>query len=176
MAEPRHVRVMRRRVGPDAAASSVAALAGEADRGVAAAVYYPFHAWSATGRLRTLAGTRRVACYGVVDARTGDVATSDPLDTEELAVAPDALLAARHGSADALRMARSFAAHALRRRLRVICDFRLELSELGLVYRPYWIVRAGAALVLVDAVTGGLHPLAEPASIDCGEPCRATGS
>lgn len=150
--------VMRASLDGSAARSLVFALSGEAAE-IERRVYYPYFRFGVSGLLRWLFGRRRLRTECLVDARTGRASTADGLNVERLTVTAGERLAAARGPDEAARLARRYATHALGRGLRVLGNLHVELDGGELVYRPFWIVRSGDTRVLVDAVTGELHPL-----------------
>ena len=71
----------------------------------------------------------------------------------------NALLRAEIESEKAAAAAKSVVAHQLGKRARMIAEFRIKLDRPRLVYRRFWVVRAGERLSMVDGVSGALHSL-----------------
>lgn len=150
--------VMRASLDRGAARSLVAELSGgpaEIER----RVYYPYFRFGVSGLLRWLFGSRTLRTECLVDARTGRASTADSLSVDRLMVVDEERLAAVKAPDEADRLARRYATHALGRGLRVLGNLHIQLDGGELVHRPFWIVRSDSTRVLVDAVTGELHPL-----------------
>lgn len=156
--------VMRASLDRRAARRLVDRLLGAGDARVERQVYYPYYRYAVSGQLRWLFGRRRVGTECLVDARTGRAATADAVRAERRRVADEHCLPVARPARDAGRSARRYATHALGRRFRLIANLRLRVSGGALLHRPFWIVRAGRLRVLVDAVSGELHPLAAAAA------------
>lgn len=151
---------MRAALDSSAAVKRIAGLVEGAVAEAERRVFYPYYHFGARGRLRWLFGERRLEFDCLVDARTGRAASADALALDTLTVDDAEVLGATHEAVEAEPRARRYARHALGKGFRLLGDFNLELDCAGLVHRPYWIVRTGTSRVLVDAVTGDLHPLA----------------
>ena len=114
-------------------------------------VYYPYH-WFVSR-----APGRRV--HFLVDARTGLVATADPFHTETREVAAEDVLDAAVGEDEARQRVRR---HAARTQYRAGNG---GLFDNGLVHKPFWILSLSSPpgkrlRMLVDGITGRVHPLA----------------
>jgi len=159
MTDHRSLAVIESDLDPEEIVTRIARLAGGGTAELRQTLYHPFHAWRASGRLRSLAGSRAIRCELVVDALTAEPATVDHLHTISRAVPDGEVLAVAIPERRSHQVARSYMLHVLQKRLRTLGAFDLELSGAGLIYRPCWVVAAGVVRVLVDAVTGSLHPL-----------------
>jgi hypothetical protein len=153
------IRVMRSSVSAESAMRRVAGLL-DAEAAIERRVFYPWYHFNATGCLRSLFGRRRIEIDCLVDARSGRAASADALTLDRVLPAAGETLDAQQDIEASRRKAERYASHALGRRFRLLGRFDLRLDEPRLVHRPYWIVRAGAERVLLDAVTGEVHPLA----------------
>lgn len=154
-----NIDAMRASLTADHATKLVARLTGEPEVSIEQQIYYPFFHFAASARLRWLFGERRMCLDCLVDARTGRAASADALTIERIEAEPKACVAAVKDGQVAEKNARRYASHALGRSFRVLGNFNLELAPAVLVHRPYWVVRAADHSVLVDAVTGDVHPL-----------------
>ena len=151
--------VMRESLDRYAACSLVCRLAdGPAE--IERRIYYPYFRFGISGLLRWLFGRRTLQTRCLVDARTGRASTADSLSLERRAAIEEDRLRGVTAPDEARRLARRYATHALGRGLRVLGNLHIDVDGGELVYRPFWIVRSGSTRVLVDAVTGELHPLA----------------
>jgi len=151
---------MRASLTADDAVAAVARLIEDPDCRAERQLFYPYYHFAVTGRLRWLFGVRHMHIDCLVDARTGRAASADSLMLDHLQIDSRDRVSALKDGVEAESSARRYASHALGRSLRVLGNFNLALSRAALVHRPFWVVGAGAVSVLVDAVTGELHPLA----------------
>ena len=150
---------MRASLTADDAVAKVARLVEEPDSRIEQQLFYPYFHFAVTGRLRWLFGERHMHIDCLVDARTGRAASADALTLDRLQVRSGDCVDASQDRHGAETNARRYACHALGKSLRVLGNFNLALSAASLVHRSFWVVRAGELSVLVDAVTGDLHPL-----------------
>lgn len=150
--------VMRPSVTAESATSRVARLLGE-ETSIERRVLYPWYHIAISGRLRWLFGHRRIDFRCLVDARTGRAASTDELALDHVMPAAGEALDVLQDAGTARRAASRFASHVLGRRFRMLGHFDLRAGDVRVVHRPYWIVRAGPERLLLDAVTGELHPL-----------------
>ena len=124
---------------------------------------YPYYRFAANGRLRFLFGERKLNVDCLIDARTGHAATADAFDVVARHCEAEACLDAIRTPAEARRLAQRYATHALSRGYRIAANFNLQLVDRGVVHRPFCIVASGGDRLLVDRVSGELHPLASAA-------------
>ena len=110
-----------------------------------------------------LLDSRESAVSCLVDARTGRGSTSDRFLVETRDVAFEDVLPERISVPDARASARRAAVDALTNRRRAFFAPRFQWLASDLVYKPFWVAGCGSYSVLVDAVNGGLHPLAADA-------------
>jgi hypothetical protein len=101
----------------------------------------------------------RISC--LVDGRTGLGATSDAFDTVITQVSERDVLPCVTDEGRAFELGRRLAQQAPGARRRALTSPRRELLERGLLYKPFWVVRAGRTTILVDGITGGLHPIVD---------------
>ena len=122
-------------------------------------VYYPYFRYVVRGALRWLFGRRPFEVDCLVDARTGHAATADSFVIETVSSEADSRLPVRQDPGAGRRQAERYTRHALGRAFRVLAGFRLRADEGELVHRPFWVVRASGTRLLVDGVSGELHPM-----------------
>jgi len=137
----------------------VASLTGDTDAQVAADVIYPYYCFDADCSVPTLAGRKQVSLVCLVDAINGLGATADSFALKKESVSADAILAAELDNAAAAEVAQRTITHRLGRRLRTITSFEVVVRPRGIVHKRFWIVQSSAARVMVDSMTGRLHPL-----------------
>ena len=159
MTGARSVPVIREDFDAGAATRAVAETAGASDVRVERTIYYPYHWYRVAGSAPTWVGRRPFTVTCLVDARSGAASTADRFTVEPATVSAGALLLPRTEAIDATRQAERYLSHALGRRLRAIASFGLTLDHRGLVYKAYRILRCDGTGVLLDGVTGELHPL-----------------
>lgn len=153
------ISAMQEHVGDEQAAAIISRHTGGAAAAVERRVFYPYFHVPAHGRLRWLFGEKQVALDCLVDARTGTVSSADALRLERRKVSATESLPVQQDADSAISTARRYASHALARGFKVLGNFNLDVRDAVLVHRPFWIVRTEQLRVLVDAVTGELHPL-----------------
>ena len=160
MPDGRNVALIRAEIGAGEATSIVASVAGVTAAAVDRQIYYPYHWYRAAGSAPGLFGRRRVSLSCLVDACNGIVSTADSFALDDVTVSGALLVAARHEACDAAVAAQRYVTHALGRGLRTIANFNVDLDHRGVVHKPFWVLRCGESRVLLDGVTGRLHPLA----------------
>lgn len=127
--------------------------------GIERQVWYPYFSFDASCRVPTLVGRRAVSIPCLVDAINGVAMTCDRFQPEAVHIDGSTLLAADIASEQAAAAAERAVAHQLGKRARMIAEFRVELDRPRLVYRRFWVVRAGERLSMVDSVSGALQSL-----------------
>jgi len=165
-------RLLRALLDERAAVTRVGALLDAADVQIERRVYYPYYHFAVQGELRWLFRRKRLRFDCLVDARTGHASSADPLDVERVATLSEGGLAVQQTPGEAARRARRYAQHAMGRGLRLMSNFNTRLEACGVVYRPFWILGSGSMRILLDAVTGELHPLSNPATTPQSDPSR----
>ena len=60
---------------------------------------------------------------------------------------------------EAGKIAQRTVTHQLGKKLKMIAPFDVTLDMKGMVYRSFWIVRIGDSRIMVDSVTGSMHPV-----------------
>lgn len=159
MTRQKPVTRMREQVDAAAALGIVESLAGTSSPAFERRVYYPYYWFRVNGRTRTLFGRHAISTSCLIDGRNGMGATADPFEVETSLVAADDVLTLRASAADADRAARRVVSHSLGRRFRMLADFGITTRALGLIYKAFWLVRVDELTVLVDSMTGSVHPL-----------------
>ena len=160
MHDERVVALIRAEIGAGEAMSTVASVAGVTDVAVDRQIYYPYHWYRAAGSAPGLFGRRPVSLSCLVDACNGVVSTADSFTLDEVTVSGAVLVSARQDAGEAGLAARRYVTHALGRGLRTVANFNVDLDHRGVVYKSFWALRCGDSRVLLDGVTGRLHPLA----------------
>lgn len=163
MSDVSGIAVIRPQVCGQEALQIVESTAGAGLAHLEQCIYYPYFRFEAQTQLRALFAKRRSRINCLVDGRRGHAATTDDFDVDADVTATGSALGCLFGTAAAERNARHFLSHALTRRLKTIANFDLDLTSLGIVYRKFWLVRCDGRIVMVDSVTGGLHPLRKAA-------------
>lgn len=155
----RAVYVMPCEVDAAAAIEIVRRPGGSGDAEIERQVWYPYFSFDASCRVPTLVGRREVSIPCLVDAVNGVAMTCDRFKPGEMHVDASELLAADIDSDKAAAAAERAVAHQLGKRARMIAEFRVQLERPRLVYRRFWVVRAGERLSMVDSVSGALQSL-----------------
>ena len=122
-------------------------------------VHVPYFWYRASGTAPTPYGRQPFDVDCLVDACSGEAATSDPFVVVETMHRKDTVLRPRVPRRAAQQAAQRCVTNALCRKLRTLANFRLELEARGVVHKTFWVVPTGDELVIVDSVTGGWHPL-----------------
>ena len=143
----------------DAAVRRVRALVNTRNVQLEQAVYYPYHRFVLDGSVASWFGRRRLSAECLVDAQHGVASTSDPLTLVERFVDSAEMLPEITNAIEARNAALRYGQHAFSRLARAIASVDVNVQPLGTVFRRFSIVRAGPDRVMVDSVTGGLHPL-----------------
>lgn len=122
-------------------------------------VLYPYRAFEVRCTVATLAGSRSVLLRCLVDGINDVGATADAYVTDGLAANGEMWLDAEVAPLDAERTAWRTITLRLGKTFRMIAPFGVQLEPAGLVYKRFWILRAGEARIMTDSVTGHMHPL-----------------
>lgn len=128
-------------------------------------LYYPYFWLQLRYAVHTVLGKSAVRLSCLVDSRTRTGATTDPFDLERIEANERDIIAPRVDEGEAHGIAERYIGYVLRNRRRALVASTLEVLSCELVYKPFWIVtcphaRKPSLRVLVDGITGGLHPLA----------------
>jgi hypothetical protein len=137
----------------------VASLTGDFDAKVEGDIVYPYYCFDAECSVPTLAGRKTLSLICLVDAINGIGATADSFVLKNEAVIVKSLLAGEIDDEAAADIAHRTVSHALGKKLRTITSFDVTLRPRGLVHKRFWIVQSSEARVMVDSMTGGVHPL-----------------
>lgn len=124
------------------------------------AVYVPYFWFRATGSAPTPFGRRPIEVDCLVNALSGEGSTCGSFPLGERALPADAVLRSTCGESAAKGEAQRCVTHNVGRGLRTIADFRVALDARGIVYKPFWLLQDVDTPMIVDAMTGGWHPLA----------------
>ena len=124
-------------------------------------VFYPYYRFRIDASSRALWRTRHFATECLVDARTGRAATAEELRVLRQSVDSNEVLLATLDATRAHQVAMRYASHALSRSFKVVRNFGLQLTDAGIVHRPFEIVCVEGSRLLFDTLTGDVHPLAD---------------
>lgn len=153
------VRVIRGEVCASTAEAAARRLLRMEDATVERELFYPYYWFLWRASFRSLFGRGGGKISSLVDARQGVAATSDPFEIDAAQVSSGDVLGSKVLAQDAERRARRAAARAVSRRERALLPAAWSLVDRALVHKRFWVVRAGSRRLLVDAVTGCVHPL-----------------
>ena len=101
---------------------------------------------------------------GSARGRDGSGAT-DPFELERIDPNERDIITARVDESEAHRIAERYTGYVLRNRRRAFVAPTIEVLSCQMVHKPFWIVTTRSLAqqpslrVLVDGITGGLHPL-----------------
>jgi hypothetical protein len=159
MIEQRDVAVICEQLDAVAALQSARNVIGDLSLSVERKMYYPYYRFEANCTVPTLFGRKPLSLVCLVDGLTGFGATVDPFSVEQITVSHDSLLRVDIDVDAATRGATRFLSHHLGRRLRMISRFDIQLDTVDRVYKSFWIVRLRDMAVMIDSMTGSIHPL-----------------
>jgi len=125
---------------------------------------YPYFQFTARCKVPTVVGKKRVTVACMVDGVNGHGATADHFSTDEIMVPEKSRLQLGISHDEAKKIAQRTVTHQFGKKLKLIAPFEVALESSGLVYRSFWIVRVGDKRVMIDSVTGAMHPLAASAA------------
>ena len=127
-------------------------------------LYYPYFGFTAQCTVRTMIGRKAVSVDCLVDGINGLGATADPFSTDEITVSDEMRLPSKILHDEAKRTAHRNLTHQLSKKLKMIAPFDVTLESNGTLYRGFWIVALGNGRIMIDSVTGGIHPLSATAA------------
>ena len=135
-------------------------------------LYYPYDWTLFRCRANTWLGATGMNLACLVDCRTGVAATTDPFATERVAAGDALVMDRRIDPETALRLARRYAAYAIRQKHKALVLPRLEVVERRSVYKPFWVVDTRSKngrpqTLLIDGLTGEHCTLPAGSRADC---------
>ncbi len=164
MADEKMLTVIREQVDASAALQSVHAVRGDVAGVVEQKLFYPYYRFRASCKVPTIIGKQDLAIDCLVDGINGLGATADPFITQQLNVTDENHLKSEISNCEAVKVAHRTVTHQLGKKLKMIAPFDVTLEAKGMIYRSFWIVRIGDSRIMVDSVTGGMHPLSASAA------------
>ena len=164
MANTVSLKVIREKIDASAALQGIHAVRGEITGVVEQKLVYPYFQFTARCKVPTVVGKKEVTIDCMVDGVNGHGATVDHFCTDEVAVAEDCRLQIAIACDEATKIAQRTVTHQLGKKLKTIAPFDVTIQSTGLVYRSFWIIRVGEKRVMIDSVTGSMHPLAASAA------------
>lgn len=156
--------VIREQFDSDSALRNVMALADGSASRVEQKILYPYFHFVAQCSVPTLAGRKAMSVDCLVDGVTGNGATADPFDCDDVAATDDLVLPATIQATEARRIAHRTVTHRLGKRFKLIAPFNVDTRCVGTIYRGFWIVRVGNGRVMLDSVTGAIQSLGASAA------------
>lgn len=151
--------VIRGRVDLTAAIETARTMAAGAPVIAERSVLYPYLAWSAHCKVPTIAGDKCMSVNCLVDGVNGFCATADSFITDPFTPSGEVCLEPVVTRDEAGHIARRTVTHRLGKKLKMIAPFGVKPVPAGTVYKRFWIVRIGVARIMIDGVTGRVHPL-----------------
>ena len=164
MADEKMLTVIREQVDASAALQGIHAARGDVAGIVEQKMLYPYYRFKAGCKISTMLGKQDVAVDCLVDGINGLGATADPVISDQLNVTDENLLGPEISNSEAVKVAHRTVTHQLGKKLKMIAPFDVTLEAKGMIYRSFWIVRIGDRRIMVDSVTGGMHPLSASAA------------
>ena len=159
MGDEKMLTVIREQVNASAALQSIHAAGGDVAGVIEQKLFYPYYRFKAGCKISTMLGKQDVAVDCLVDGINGLGATADPFVTDQLNVTDENLLKPEISKREAGKIAHRTVSHQLGKKLKMIAPFDVTLEAKGMIYRSFWIVRVGDSRIMVDSVTGGMHPV-----------------
>jgi hypothetical protein len=156
--------VIQQQVDAAIALRSIDVLAGAATAHIERKMYYPYYRFTANCAVPTLFGKKALTVNCLVDGVNGLAATAGAYVNETVTVRADTLLKFDVSLQEAERTARRTVAHQLSRKLRMIASFQVKIEPQSIVYKGFWIIRTQDTLVMVDSLSGCIHPLSSRAA------------
>ena len=164
MANGKLLTVIREQYGANAALQNVHAVREDIAGIVEQELLYPYFQYRAKCSVPTLIGRQELSIDCLVDGINGHGATADPFLTDQRTVPDEYLLRAEISKDEAAKIAKRTVIHQLGKKTRMIAPFEVSLEVAGLIYRNFWIVRIGDSRIMIDSVTGNMHPLTASAA------------
>lgn len=159
MARDRTLAVIRGHIESGAALQKFAENSTDVAAVLERAVLYPYLRFTARCVVPTISGRKTISVDCLIDGIHGQGATADVFASDDIIVSNETQLHATIREDDARRTAERTVTHRLGKELRMIAPFDVRLEARGTVYKRFWIVRAGTERIMMDSVTGHLHPL-----------------
>ncbi len=141
------------------ALDTVADVTGEKNLTIESDVIYPYYAYQSTCLVKTLVGQKELSLVCLVDAVNGLGVTADKYEVQKETCVPEKLLDVSIDDVTATGVARQTVIHRLGKQLKTIDRFDVNCELKGIIYKRFWIVRAGESRFLVDSATAGWYPL-----------------
>jgi hypothetical protein len=164
MADVKLLTVIREEVDASAALQSIHAVRADIAGVVEQKMVYPYYRFKAGCKVPTIIGRQDVVVDCLVDGINGLGATADPFSTNQLSVNYENVLKPELSNREAVKIAHRTVTHQLGKKLKMIAPFNVVLEAKGLLYRSFWIVRIGDSRIMVDSVTGSMHPVSASAA------------
>jgi hypothetical protein len=154
------LKVIREQIDASAALQGINSVRGDITCVVEQKLVYPYFHFTARCKVPTVVGKKEVTIACMIDGVNGHGATADHFSTDEILVPEESRLQLGISHGEATKIAQQTVTHQLGKKLKMIAPFEVALESTGLVYRSFWIVRVGDKRVMIDSVTGAMHPLA----------------
>ncbi len=125
-------------------------------------VHYPYFWYRLRATATTLFGESSIDLSCLVDGRTGRLATSDLHAVSQRMVPEDDVLGSVVDEQEAAEAVKRYLPHVLLTGRRWLHQRDVDIPHGLLVHKPFWVMSGAAETILVDGVTGLIHPLAAP--------------
>jgi len=159
MADGKMLAVIREQFDATTALQRIHAVRADIAGVVEQRMVYPYYRFKAGCKVPTMVGRQELSFDCLVDGINGLGATADPFSTDRLIVPDELLLETEVSKDDAAGIAHRTVTHQLGKKLKMIAPFDVTLESAGLIYRSFWIVRISGSRIMIDSVTGSMHPL-----------------
>jgi len=164
MADVKLLTVIHEQVDASAALQSIHAVRGDVAGVIEQKLAYPYYRFKAGCKVPTIIGRQDLFIDCLVDGINGLGATADPFSTNQLSVKIENVLKPELSNREAVKIAHRTVTHQLGKKLKMIAPFDVTLEARGMIYRSFWIISIGDRRIMVDSVTGGMHPLSASAA------------
>jgi len=153
------LKVIREQNDASAALRSINAVRGGIAGVVEQKLVYPYFQFTARCKVPTVVGKKELTIVCLVDGVNGHGATADHFSTDERIIQEESRLQLGISQDEAAKIAQRTVTHQLGKKIKIIAPFDVVLESTGLVYRSFWIARVGGKRIMIDSVTGAMHPL-----------------
>ena len=153
------IRAIKHNIDGRSAEQLIQSIAPEDEVEMIQKFYYPYYCFKANCDIPTLRGRRKIATQCLVDGRNGLGATSDPFIENFEEVEIDSVIKTCSDQGKLKQSAFRYLTHSLGRRFKALTNFNVAIISQRLVYKLFWGIRFGNQFVIIDSMTGLIHPL-----------------
>ena len=153
------IRAIKHNIDGRSAEQLIQSIAPEDEVEMIQKFYYPYYCFKANCDIPTLRGRRKIATQCLVDGRNGLGATADPFIENFEEVEIDSVIKVCSDQDKLKQSAFRYLTHSLGRRFKALTNFNVAIISQRLVYKLFWGIRFGNQFVIIDSMTGLIHPL-----------------